>query len=164
MAQEIHLIAAVAQNGVIGRENTLPWNLPDDLKRFRAMTTGKAVVMGRTTWEGIGRPFPNRHVIVLSANPSYTPNHGAQVVENPEAALKLAEQLAPGEPVMICGGEQIYKLFLPLATQLDLTRIHTEVDGDTHFPEFSQEGWQITNAEEHHDNDPSYVYLTYRRR
>jgi dihydrofolate reductase len=164
MKQEIHLIAAVAQNGVIGSNNGLPWHLPGDLKRFKALTMDKAVIFGRTTWEGIHRPLPGRHVIVLSNNPGYTPGHDAQVVENAEAALTLAAQLAPGQPVMVCGGEQIYRLFLPLATQLDLTRINADFDGDTHFPAFAEEGWQVINAEEHHEHEPGYTYLTYRRR
>ncbi|HEX2859556.1 MAG TPA: dihydrofolate reductase [Alphaproteobacteria bacterium] len=159
---DIVLIAAMAQNRIIGAAGGLPWHLPNDLKRFKAMTMGKAVIFGRTTWEGIGRELPGRHVIVLSTTPGYQPPHGAHGVASVEEALALAARLVPGQPVMIAGGAKVYELFLPLATQIELTRINADYDGDTLFPLYNEAGW-VVKAAEQHEGSPPFSYLTYRR-
>lgn len=130
----ISLIWAMAQNRTIGVNNSLPWRLPEDLKNFKALTTGKPVIMGRKTWDSLGRPLPNRDNIVITRNPDLT-LEGALVVASLEEGIELAKSKSPAE-VMVIGGAEIYAQSLPMADRLYITLVHAEVDGDAHFPEF----------------------------
>jgi dihydrofolate reductase len=127
----IALIAAVDRHRVIGRNNQLPWRLPNDLKRFKELTLGHPVLMGRKTWESIGRPLPGRRNLVLSRDPAFRAE-GAEVVHSPEEALQA---LSSSPMLFVIGGETLYRHFLPLATDLFLTHVHTDVEGgDAFFP------------------------------
>lgn len=157
----ITLIAAVARNGVIGRDNALPWRLPEDLKRFKALTTGHPIVMGRKTWESLGRPLPNRRNIVVTRDASFLAD-GATVVTSIDAALAAS---VDASETFVIGGAEIYKLALPRADRLQLTEINADFDGDTLFPALACEEWRET-AREHHpaDGTPfSYDFVTYDR-
>lgn len=141
------LIVAVARNGVIGRDGTLPWRLPDDMSYFKATTMGHHVIMGRKTWESLRRPLPGRTNVVLSRNPDYRAE-GAQVVPDLEQALRLAEQVGDEEPFVI-GGETVYAAALPYAERIHLTRVDAEVEGDARFPELQPEDWTQIDRQEH---------------
>lgn len=143
-APRITLIAAMTENRVIGRNGTLPWRLPADMQHFVRLTRGKPVVMGRRNYEDIGRPLPKRSNIVLSRTPGF-PAPGCTVAATAEAAIAAAGDAAE---IMIIGGEQIYRLFLPLARCIHLTVVHTTLAGDTHFPELPASEWQETAREE----------------
>lgn len=134
----ISLIVAMGENRVIGVENRMPWHLSADLKRFRQITMGKPIIMGRRTHESIGRPLPGRKNIVLTGDPNYRAE-GCAVVHNPEEALREAEG---GEEAMVIGGSSVYREFLPLADRLYLTLIHRSFPGDTFFPEFDPSAWR----------------------
>lgn len=139
----VSLVVAVARNGVIGRDNDLPWRLPDDLKRFKAITLGKPVVMGRKTFESIGRPLPGRENRVVSRQPGLG-------VEGCRVFAKLQDALAgPEEEVMVIGGAQIYAEALPLAQRLFLTEVDAEVEGDARFPDLDPAAWREVGREEH---------------
>ena len=151
----VALVAAVARNGVIGRDGELPWRLPADLRYFKALTLGKPVVMGRKTWESIGRPLPERRNIVLTRQPGYTAD-GAELLPSPQAALSLLRAEAE---VMIIGGEAIYRAFLDRAARIYLTEVDADVDGDARFPAFDSHEWIETHREEHApDERNEYAY------
>lgn len=151
MARKIALVVAMDQNRAIGRAGALPWHLPDDLKRFKALTLGKTVLMGRKTYQSIGRPLPQRRNVVLTHDPSFRAD-GVEVVHSLEEALKLSEEL------MVIGGGEIYALFLPLATELKLTLVDAVVlDADTFFPEWDPCQWCET-AREFHPADERHAY------
>lgn len=138
------LIAAVAANGVIGRNNALPWHLPEDLRYFKQVTMGKPIVMGRHTFESIGRPLPGRDNIVVSSHLAPAPD-GVNVCATPEAAVAQARASAVksgASEVMLIGGEQLYRWALPHAQRIYLTLIHKEVDGDAYFPEWEKNCWE----------------------
>ena len=141
----VSLVAAVAQNGIIGRDGGLPWRLPGDLRYFKALTLGKPVVMGRKTWESIGRALPGRRNVVITRQPGYAAD-GADVVDSPEAALSLLEAEAE---VMIIGGEAIYRVFLDRAARIYLTEVDAEVEGDARFPDLDRSEWVEASREEH---------------
>jgi dihydrofolate reductase len=145
MARKIALVAAMDKNRAIGRAGALPWYLPDDLKRFRALTLGKTVLMGRKTYQSIGRPLPKRRNAVLTRTREATfAVEGLEVVHTLEDALKLADEL------MVIGGGEVYALFLPLATHLYLTLVDTAIpDADTFFPEWNPAQWRETYREFH---------------
>ena len=136
----IAMIAAMANNRVIGKDNKMPWHLPEDLKHFKAMTLGKPVVMGRKTFESIGRPLPGRHNIVITRQSDYQPE-GVSCVSSFEAAKALVNDC---EELVVIGGGQLYKEILPLADTLYLTFIELTVDGDTFFPEWDDGSWKLT--------------------
>ncbi|CAM2926523.1 type 3 dihydrofolate reductase [Pseudoalteromonas distincta] len=156
----ISMIAAMANNRVIGLDNKMPWHLPADLQHFKKVTTGKPVIMGRKTFESIGRPLPGRRNIIITRNSEYTAQ-GIETVTTPEAALKLVCDV---EEVMIIGGGNIYEQFLPKADRLYLTFIDLDVNGDTQFPDYNKvANW---NVKEEQDNLPdeknksSYKFVT----
>ncbi|WP_435104215.1 dihydrofolate reductase [Arhodomonas sp. AD133] len=154
----ITLIAAMTENRVIGRDGRLPWRLPADMRHFVATTRGKPVIMGRRNYADIGRPLPKRHNIVLTRNMDFQAP-GCTVVHDLEAALAAAGD-AP--EVMVIGGEQIYRLFLPRAHRIELTVIATRLDGDTFFPELGDE-WRET-ARDHHPADEQNAWpMTFLR-
>ena len=141
----ICLIAAMAANRVIGRNNALPWHLPADLKRFRALTMGHPVVMGRKTHESIGQPLPGRHNLVITRNRRYSAP-GCEVVHSMDAAIAACR----GAPeIFIIGGAELYRESLPRAQCLEFTEIHAEFEGDATFPEFFRDEWRETAREIH---------------
>lgn len=148
----IALVAALAKNGVIGREGGLPWRIPSDLKRFKAITMGKPIIMGRKTWEGLPRrPLPGRTNIVITRHAGFAAQ-GAFVAHDVAAALAIAEAERPAEIAVIGGGE-IYRLFLPLASRLYLTEVDLTATGDTYFPPFDPGLWHEV-AREVHEAEP----------
>ena len=158
----IALIAAMGSNRAIGLDNRMPWHLSADLKRFRALTLGKPILMGRKTHASIGRPLPGRVNLVLTSDPGYAAP-GCIVVHSPEQALQVAQ----GEELMVIGGAALYRDFLPRAERLYLTRIHREFDGDTFFPEFDAADWRETAREDIEadaDSGLSYSFITLERR
>ena len=156
MTQIISLIAAVARNGVIGRNGDLPWRLPADLKRFKELTTGHAIIMGRKTFESIGRPLPNRQNIVLSSSPSFVAE-GCAVVSSIEEAIMVAGE---GE-VFVIGGHSVYREFLPSSDRLYLTRVDAEVSGDVTFPKFYPSEWQETRVGQHSIDEKNEYSMTF---
>ena len=151
----IALIAAVARNGVIGLRGRLPWRLPDDLKRFRALTTGHAVIMGRKTWDSIGRPLPGRQNLVVTRHRDFAAP-GAEVAHSLPEAIGLATLPSP---VFVIGGEAIYRAALPLADLLLLTEIDRDFDGDARFPDFDRAQWRETARETRRlDGDAGFAY------
>lgn len=141
---QVALIVAVAANGVIGNGNDLPWRLPDDLRRFKALTVGKPVLMGRRTFDSIGRPLPQRRNIVISRQPGLAID-GCEVAGSLQQAIELAGEVPE---VMVIGGAQIYRQALPLAAVIHLTRVHAEVPGDAVFPPLPA-GWREVASEQH---------------
>ncbi len=140
---KLSLIVAVSRNGVIGLNNQLPWHLPEDLKYFKSVTMGKPIVMGRKTYESIGRPLPGRTNIVITRDANWSAA-GVEVAQTLEVALKLGEkacEAAGAEEIMVIGGEQIYRLTLAAADRLYLTQVDAEVEGDAFFPEIDLKAW-----------------------
>ena len=162
---EVSLIVATDDGGGIGLRGGLPWHLPDDLRRFKALTLGKPVVMGRRTWDSIGRPLPGRLNIVVSRDPRLA-IQGATVVGTLEAALAAAG----GVPeVCVIGGAEIYRLALPLADTIHLTEVRANVGADTHFPSLDPAQWvevarEQRAADQRHAHAMSYVTLRRRAR
>jgi dihydrofolate reductase len=157
----ISLIVAVAENGVIGRNGDLPWRIPADLKFFKATTMGKPIVMGRKTWDSIGRPLPGRENIVVSRQTGFDAP-GACVVTDLEAALSAAGDVPE---VMVIGGAEIYKMALPHATRIYLTEVHAMPAGDTQLPAFPETEWREVAREDHEaEGDiPGYSFVTLER-
>ncbi|MCD9121554.1 MULTISPECIES: dihydrofolate reductase [Cupriavidus] len=155
------LIVARARNGVIGRDNTLPWRLPEDLAHFKRTTMGAPVIMGRKTWESIGRPLPGRRNIVVSRNPELRLD-GAETASSLEDALRLCVGV---EQVFLIGGAQLYAEALPSADRLIVTEIDADIDGDAHFPDIDPQRWIATERERHHSepNGFDYAFVTYER-
>ncbi|MCK9564311.1 MAG: dihydrofolate reductase [Bacteroidales bacterium] len=163
---KVALIAAVAANGVIGQDNQLPWHLPEDLKAFKRITLGKPLIMGRKTFESIGRPLPGRTNIVLSRQVGWAPE-GVRVAADLHQALAIARQVAAGDEdeVMVIGGEQIYRLALPLADRLYLTLVDREVPGDTRFPDTDPALWREVSRQPGHSTsgDISFSFVIWER-
>ncbi len=158
----ISIIAALAQNQTIGINNRLPWHLPADLQHFKKLTLGKPIIMGRKTYESIGKPLPGRRNIVISRNPQFTAP-GCEVVPSLEAALTLTDSV---EEVMIIGGAQLIAETLPLADRLYLTLIHQDFEGDCFFPDWNPQQWQQINREDHPAdaaNPYAYSFITFVR-
>jgi dihydrofolate reductase len=159
---EIVLIAAVARNGVIGRDGALPWRLPEDLKRFKRLTVGKTVLMGRKTWDSLGRPLPERANWVLTRDASFKPE-GASVFGTLDEALNAAR----GRELVVIGGAELYRQTLHLATRLELTEVEAEVAGDTHFPDYDPAQWPVVHDEPHAADERhalAYRFVTRVRR
>ncbi|WP_341643697.1 dihydrofolate reductase [Thauera sp. SDU_THAU2] len=162
-APEITLIAAVARNGVIGRDNGLPWRLKADMQHFRAMTMGHPVVMGRKTWESLGRPLSGRRNVVVTRDTRFRAE-GAEAFHSPEAALAAASD---AERIFVIGGAQLYATLLPRADRLELTEVWADVEGDAHFPlfdrsDFVEERRDARTADV--DNDFDFDFVSYRHR
>lgn len=159
----ISIIVATSMNDVIGIRGDLPWKLSDDLKRFKQLTMGKPIVMGRLTWESIGRPLPGRQNIVLTRQAGFAAD-GCDVVASPAEALAAA---AEAEEIMIIGGGQIYELFLPKASRLYVTRVQASIDGDAFFPGIDETTWQLVDRVPHAADDANeyaFEFRTYERR
>ncbi len=157
---DLALIAAVSENNVIGFENALPWRIPEDLARFKALTMGHVLVMGRKTYESIGRPLPGRITLVLTRRGDFSVP-GVLVARDRQEAVALVG----GRDAFIAGGAEIYALFLPLATTLYLTRVHDVYDGDTFFPPFDPREWRLVSEEAHPARSaaPAFTFQTHLR-
>ncbi|WP_418886780.1 type 3 dihydrofolate reductase [Gilliamella apicola] len=156
----LSVIVAMAHNRVIGLNNQMPWHLPADLAWFKKNTLNKPVIMGRKTFESIGRPLPNRHNIVISRQIESIDNKISNVswVKSIDEAISLAQKQQPDE-VFIIGGGNIYQQVLPLIERLYLTHIDAELQGDTYFPDYLSEQWQVIYQEDHQaDEKNSYPY------
>jgi dihydrofolate reductase len=159
----IAIIAAVARNGVIGLRNRMPWHLPEDLKRFRRLTLGHAVIMGRRTFESIGKPLAGRNNIVVTRSPDWT-GSGCRATRSIETALAAVQEQ---EAAFVIGGAEIYALALPLACRLYITEIERDFDGDAFFPEFDRSQWREVSREQRALGGAvsfSYDFVAYDRR
>jgi dihydrofolate reductase len=158
----VSIVVAIAENNVIGRGNELPWRLPDDLKRFKALTLGKPILMGRKTYESIGKPLPGRTNIVISRQLGFRADGCVNVASVDEA---LAATAAP--EIAVIGGAEIYRQILPRTEVIHLTRVHAEVAGDIYFPEIDWHEWLECECE-HHPADErhryAFTYLKLRKR
>jgi dihydrofolate reductase len=158
----VALIAAIAKNGVIGIDNRLPWKLPEDLRRFRELTTGHAVIMGRRTWQSIGKPLPDRQNIVVTRRRDLQ-------VPGCETAASLAEALTLvrlPDPAFVIGGEALYRAALPVADRLYLTEIGRDFEGDVHFPLLERDHWREISREASRLDEPDgfpYAFAVYER-
>ena len=158
----VSIIVAMAENGVIGRDMDLPWHISADLKRFKALTMGHHIVMGRKTFESIGRLLPGRTTVIVTRQSDYQVD-GAVIVNSLEAAQAAATD---DSELFIIGGGQVYEIALPLADRLHVTRVHTEVDGDTSFPAIDWDQWELVSAERHgadEKNDHDFTFESYQR-
>ena len=142
---KITIVAAIASNNVIGQKNSLPWDIPEDLKRFKQLTSGHTILMGRKTFDSIGRPLPNRTNIVMTKDINYQ-KKGIEIVFDEREALNLIKDL--NQEVFIIGGSKIYELFEPWATSLIITRVLKDYEGDAFFPDINWNNWQIESKEE----------------
>ena len=162
MRKRLALIVAVARNGVIGRRGAIPWRLPEDLRRFRALTTGHSIVMGRRTWQSLARALPGRENIVVTRETGFAAD-GAVVVHSIEAALAAASY---PEPAFCIGGADIYRIAMPLADTTYVTEIARDFEGDTVFPPLDPAQWRETARETHTSAGPNpfaYAFVTYER-
>ena len=159
----VSLVAAVARGGVIGRDNAVPWRIREDMERFRALTMGHPVVMGRRTWDSLPdrfRPLPGRRNVVVTRNPDWNAD-GAERAGSLEEALRTLEDVAH---VYVIGGAEIYRAALPLADELALTEIELDVEGDTYFPDWNRNEFVETSREPHASEDGTpFAFVTYER-
>jgi dihydrofolate reductase len=165
------IIVAIAENGVIGNKEGIPWRLSADMKRYVALTKFHTMIMGRKTHESIiaklGKPLPDRKTIVITRQKDFKAP-GCTVVSSIEEALLVAEKdTKPDEEVFINGGAEIYSLALPFTRRMYITKVHTSIEGDTKFPEWNKDEWNLINSEVHfkdEKNEYDYTFLTYERR
>lgn len=159
----ITMIAAAAENNALGKDNDLVWHLPDDFKRFKLLTTGHYILMGRKTFESFPKLLPNRTHVVITRQKGYAPE-GCIVTDSLDKAIEIARD--DPQPYIIGGGE-IYKQGMEKADLIELTRVHAELEADTYFPEIDPEHWELV-AEEFHPSDErhkyAFTYLTYKRK
>lgn len=161
----ITMIAAAGENNALGKDNDLLWHLPDDFKRFKNMTTGHKIIMGRKTFESFPKTLPNRTHVIITRDQNYSTEYPeCIVVHSLEEALST---LAPEEPAFIIGGGDIYSLALDITDVIELTRVHASFEADAFFPSVDESRWQLIR-EEHHPKDErhsyAFTYLTYRRK
>jgi dihydrofolate reductase len=159
----VSLVAAMGENRVIGAQGSLPWHLPRDMRHFKTLTTGHPVVMGRKTFETLNVPLPNRHNLVITKDPTYAAD-GADVVDSLEAALAA---VGDDDVVFVAGGGEIYRVALPRAHRIYLTVVHGRFEGDTSFPEFSMERWQLVEDFRYEPDERhrwAHSFRLYRRR
>ena len=158
LMKNLSLIVAVANHNVIGINNILPWHLPEDLKRFRALTTGHHIIMGRKTYESLGRLLPNRTTVIVTRNKNYQVE-GALIAHDLQAALTLCA--GDNEPFLI-GGAELYKEGIQLANKLYITEVHADFDGDAYFEKFDLTHWQELEREKHiAESGLQYSYVSY---
>lgn len=158
------LIAAASENNALGKDNDLVWHLPDDFKRFKALTSGHYIVMGRKTFESFPKPLPNRTHVIITRQKDYEVPEGCIVVNSLSKAIEVCPE---NEEMFIIGGGQIYKQSIEIADKIELTRIHTTVEADTFFPEIDEDIWEVIQSEYHpkdekHKHD--FTYLTFVKR
>ncbi len=165
---KVSFVVAAAENRCIGINNGLPWHLPEDLKFFKRVTMGKPIIMGRKTFESIGKPLPGRTNIVITSNNNYSYD-GIKVASSLDEALKIAEAIAMidgKDEVMVIGGAGIYALCLPKADRLYYTKVHATVNGDAFFPEVNWSEWELVSQEDHkasEKNPYDYSFCIYSR-
>lgn len=165
----LSLVVAVSQNGVIGSGGGLPWRLPSDLKRFRALTWGKPLLMGRRTFESIGRPLPGRTSVVVSTDPDFAVPEGVLRAMSLAEGLRIADRAAEdmgADEIMVIGGERIFRETLPLARTLHLTEVDAAPEGDVHFPPFDRGLWRETGREgplRGEGDEAAFSYVTLQR-
>ena len=155
----ISIIVAASENGVIGADGALPWRLSDDLRHFKAVTMGKPIVMGRKTWDSIGRPLPGRQNIVITRQAGFEAA-GCDVVASTDAAVAAAGN---AEEIMIIGGSEIYQLFLSRAERIYLTRVHADIEGDASFVLPDAGAWRLTSDQRHAADDRNEFDYSFRR-
>ena len=163
---KIILIAATAKNRVIGRDNQLIWNLPSDLRRFKNLTTGHFLLMGRKTYESIGRPLPNRTHLIISRNPDFQAPEGHYSFQKIEDAIIFCNKTGV-EKLFIIGGGQIYQETISLCDQLEITEVNAEPEGDTYFPEIDSKIWKEADREDFPADDKNeypFSFVTYEKR
>jgi dihydrofolate reductase len=159
---------AVAENGVIGRDNQLPWRLRTDLRRFRTLTMGKPMIMGRKSWDSIGRPLPGRETIVMTRDPAFRAE-GAHVATDWEGAKKLAGEIAGrmgADEIAVVGGAEIFRRALPEAARLHLTRVHARPEGDVVLPPYDEASYRESFREDHPagpEDDHPFTFIELRR-
>ena len=164
----VAVIVATARNGVIGRNNALPWHLPQDLRYFKRVTMGKPIVMGRKTFDSIGRPLPGRTNIVITRNPGFSAE-GVRVVASLDEALRLAADIAltDGAPeLVVIGGAEIYRASIPRADRLYITEVHASIEGDAFLPRIDWTHWREVSRERHCASDANpydYSFVVYQR-
>ncbi len=161
---KISLIVAASENNVIGKDNDLLWSLPDDLQFFKETTEGHPIILGRKNYEAIGRALPNRRNIIVSRQEDLEVD-GCEVTSSVEEAIELAKE-TENEEIFITGGGEIYRLALPLANRIYLTRVHAEIEGDVFFPELSEEEWEEVDRKEHpadEKHEYAFTFLIYDR-
>jgi len=159
--KKLSIIVAAAKNRVIGINNTLPWHLPEDLKRFRALTMGHHIIMGRKTYESLGRLLPGRTTVIVTRNKDYKVE-GALVANSLEAAITLCKD---DDEIFLIGGAELYQDGLKLSDKLYITELDLQVDGDAHFPQYPAEEWQQVSREAHtSEQGLSFSYVTYQRK
>jgi dihydrofolate reductase len=162
----LSLIVAMSEGGVIGRHGALPWRLPADLRRFRELTTGRAIIMGRRTWESIGRPLPRRTSIVLSRRGDVRPA-GALVARDLDEAVELARRhAAQSDEAFVIGGSDVYRQALPVVQRMYVTLVHADVPGDARFPPLDWGQWRLVERADHAadaSNEFAYSFLRYER-
>ncbi|PKR57118.1 dihydrofolate reductase [Thalassospira lohafexi] len=161
-------VVATAANGAIGKDGWMPWELPEDLKRFKALTLGKPMIMGRVTFEAIGRPLPKRVTIVVTRDTDWSFDHeNVRVCHDVESAIKLGDEIARADgvnEVIIAGGAQIYHLALPYTTRFELTEVHADIDGDTFLDPLPADQWQESTRQKVNNPDgPDYSFVTLDR-
>ena len=153
----ITMIAAAGENNSLGKDGDLVWHLPDDFKRFKKLTTGHHIVMGRKTWESFPRPLPNRTHVVITRDKNYKADN-AIVVHSIEDALTYCKN---EDHIFIIGGGEIYNLALPFATHIELTRVHNTYEADAFFPEINLDNWQLIHSEYHQSDEKHLVAFTF---
>ena len=158
---QVVLVAARATNGVIGLHGDIPWKIPADFAHFKRITVGHPLVLGRTTFEGIGKPLPDRQSIVVTRDPDWAYD-GVLVARSVEEAVEIGAGLDP--LVNVGGGALVYRDAIGLATHQVLTEVHSSPEGDTHYPAFDEDAWRETRREEHLDHDPAYEIRWLERR
>ncbi len=157
------MIAAAAENNALGKDNDLVWHLPDDFKRFKRLTSGHYIIMGRKTFESFPKLLPDRTHVIITRNKDYQPE-GTIVVNSLEEALRVSKL---DEQPFIIGGGEMYKMGLEKADRIELTRVHSEFDADTYFPEINEANWELVKEKFHEKDekhDHSFTYLTYDRK
>jgi dihydrofolate reductase len=160
------MIVAMGENRVIGGSGHIPWHLPADFKHFKELTMGHPIVMGRKTFESIGKPLPGRTNIVITRDAAYQ-HEGVVVVASPEAALAEGAASPGNDEMFVIGGTEMYKLFLPQAKKIYLTQVHGSFEGDVFFPELSEGEWRLTSSEENKKDEKNpfdFTYLVYERK
>ena len=160
----LSIIVAKAKNNIIGKDNKIIWNLPEDLKRFRELTTGHVIIMGRKTFESLGKALPDRKSIVFTQNPDFkVKDENVQVVHS---MLEIQEYIENDEENFVIGGAMIYNLLMQYVTKMYVTQIDKEFDGDAFFPRINPDIWEETEREKHHDEGQniSYDFVTYVRK
>lgn len=161
---QLIIIAAAGENNALGINNDLPWHLPDDFKRFKNLTSGHKIIMGRKTLESFPRPLPHREHIVITRDKDYVPKFPCTIVHSLDEAIQLCSE---DEKAFIIGGGEIYKQSMSYATHIELTRIHASFEADTFFPEIDLKQWEL-EKEEYHPKDEKhrfdFTYQTFKRK